>query len=91
MNNLNGFKHINQPDFDRERDGAIIEIKKDMVLHGNTALPSFTETARRAYNEGYKQAVRDWGARWTTDQYRGCVESSVKEIIEEVDKIDKGD
>jgi hypothetical protein len=85
------FKHLNQPDFDRERDGIVKELLiKLRREHPQTYCPEGTsyryslEVARLSYNEGYKQALRDWYAGFSM-----WAAPSVDEIIEEVDKIDK--
>jgi hypothetical protein len=83
------FKHLNQPYFDRERDGAVSEIidknKAEVYPWGARPWPQF----RQAYNEGYKQALRDWSIWKNGVQHIGCMQRPIKEIIEEVDKIDK--
>jgi len=90
------FEHINQPDYDRERDGTtkelLIKLRRE---HPQTYCPEGTtnrynlKVARLSYNEGYKQALRDWGKKLSSSEYIGCVDSSVGEIIEDIDKIDK--
>lgn len=77
------FKHLNQPNFDRERDGAISEIQKDLWNKALAAveLPTSISTSRRAYNEGYKQAVRD-----LKTQRPPLDGSDYDELIEEIDK-----
>lgn len=71
------FKHLNQPDYDRERDGAVQKIMRNPHRHDW----SVARVACEAYNEGYKQALRDW--------YGALSSSTAGEIIAEVDKIDK--
>jgi hypothetical protein len=81
------FKHLNQPDFDRERDGATSKIIDTMFHDKWWAFPppSVADFARRVYNEGYKQALRDWSIWKDGVQHIGCMQRSIKEIIEEVD------
>ena len=76
------FEHLNQPDFDRERDGAFDEIMENEPMH----VPTYV--LRRAYNEGYKQCLRDWSLWKDGVQHIGCMQRDIKEIIAEVDKID---
>jgi hypothetical protein len=87
------FEHLNQPDFDRERDGTVEDIVSDVLLGIPTSATTYStnkgrKIARRAYNEGYKQALRDWSIWKDGVQHIGCMQHDIKEIIEEVDKID---
>jgi hypothetical protein len=90
------FKHLNQPDFDRERDGRFKELLiKLMREHPQTYCPEGTlyrynlKVARLSYNEGYKQALRDWSIWKDGGQHIGCMQHDIKEIIADVDNIDK--
>jgi len=84
------FKHLSQPDFDRERDGAIEEILGREWWR--EAFPSMIDFAKQTYNEGYKQALKDWAAYFANGGHRAAnigFGTLLKEIKEEVDKIDK--
>ncbi len=85
------FKIFNQPDFDRERDGVVEDIVSDVLLGIPTSATTYStnkgrKIARRAYNEGYKQALRD-----LKSQRPPLDGGDYDELIEEVDKIDKGE
>jgi len=87
------FEHLNQPDFDRERDGAVEDIVSDVLLGIPTSATTYStnkgrKIARKAYNEGYKQCLRDWSLWKDGVQHIGCMQRDIKEIIAEVDKID---
>lgn len=89
------FKILNQPDFDRERDGIVKDLLiKAMREHPQTYCPEGTayrynlKVARRSYNEGYKQALRDWSLWKDGVQQIGCMQHDIKVIMSEVDLID---
>ena len=79
------FQHINQPDFDRERDGAVNDILKKITSHSPNG--SLTKAAREGYNEGYKQALRDWSIWKDGSQLIGCMQYSIKDLIEDINQI----
>ena len=79
------FKNLDQPDFDRERDGALSNILIDIVT-ASTPTGSLMKTARRSYNEGFKACLRFIESKY----YNPDIPEEVFEAIaEEVDKIDK--
>jgi hypothetical protein len=79
------FKHLNQPDFDRERDGALNKPMAELLKEGLVGYPlTVGKGMRYAYNEGYKQALRD-----SKSQRPPLDGSDYDELIAEVDKIDK--
>lgn len=83
------FKHLSQPDFERERDGAVRKANEEIWEHTKGGLPPINTIARKTYNEGYKQALRDWSIWKDGSQRIGCMQHDIKEIIADVDKIDK--
>lgn len=81
-------KHISPPEFGRER-GEVIKSILRRAWETSVSDNVHWSGLQRAYNEGYKQALRDWYYGFNSKEWVGCVRPSVEEIIEEVDKIDK--
>jgi beta-galactosidase GanA len=78
------FKHLNQPEFDKEREKAVEEIlDKDWWRDESE---STKVVCRRSYNEGAKYILRFIQKEY----YNPDIPDSVfEELIAEVDKIDK--
>lgn len=79
------FKQLNKSDFDRVRDEAVDDILKKIAVHSPNG--SLIKATRLGYNEGYKQALRDWSIWKDGSQLIGCMQLSIKDIIENIDQI----
>ena len=87
------FKHLNQPDFDREREGVVKELLiKLRREHPQTYCPEGAsyryslEVARLSYNEGFKACLEFIQKEyWNPD----IPDTIFEGLLEEVDKIDK--
>jgi len=72
------FEHLNQPDYDRERDGALEKIRDNYMFKGGNMM-------QRSYNEGFKA-----GLKFICDGYyvMNVTPDALGKMLEEVDKID---